>query len=241
MKQKQWLIVSVETDVEWPVRETEVRFRGHTLILRPDDEGNAADVRIMYDHPDSLLQAYETICRFLSTLSWRHGRPARVRLTQACSTPTLRLGKGGYGPPKLKDYRIAPGLATPSDPKVRIAVALYREAVSIRNPSYEFLGYFKIINTSYDKRPDQVKWINQTIPLLTDPKAKQRFSVLATSHADIGDYLYRSGRCAVAHAFNTPVVDPDEPKEVMRLMEDMPVARALAEYLIEKEYGITRT
>jgi len=50
--------------------------------------------------------------------------------------------------------------------------------------------------------------------------------------------LYASGRCAVAHAFNDPVVDPDDPKDVFRLSADMPVAKALAEHLIEHEYRI---
>jgi len=57
---------------------------------------------------------------------------------------------------------------------------------------------------------------------------------------DIGEYLYTSGRCAVAHASTTPVVDPDNPEDFLRLSADMPVLRALAEHIIINELGVPR-
>src|SRR5262249_54561977 len=101
-----------------------------------------------------------------------------------------------------------------------------------------FLGYFKIINTRYPDGAPQIAWINRTLPLLTDEAANKRVADLTATENDIGRYLYVSGRCAVAHAFNNPVVDPDNPEDLLRLGADMPVAKALAEYLIEHEYGI---
>ena len=61
---------------------------------------------------------------------------------------------------------------------------------------------------------------------------------LSASESDIGRYFYASGRCAVAHAFTDPMVDPEDPKDVFRLSADMPVAKALAEHLIEQQYRI---
>jgi len=46
-----------------------------------------------------------------------------------------------------------------------------------------------------------ISWINKTLPLLTERRAKERLSALAASTKNIGEYLYASGRCAVAHAF----------------------------------------
>jgi hypothetical protein len=57
-------------------------------------------------------------------------------------------------------------------------------------------------------------------------------------HRDIGEYLYESGRCAVAHAFNEPLVDPDDPDDTWRLTADLPVIKALAEHLIESQVGV---
>jgi hypothetical protein len=130
-------------------------------------------------------------------------------------------------------------LPVPPEPKARIALGLYREAVSVNSVPYEFLGYFKVINTRYDKgKTQQIPWINLTLPLLTDPAALKRLAELTSQCANVGEYLYYSGRCAVAHAWSDPVVDPDDPDDIMRLSSDMPVAKALAEYLIEHEYGL---
>ncbi len=232
-----WMIVTVETELEWPADETSVPFMGHTLILRPPDGDSAADVRLQYEHPQSEREALDTICRFLTALSWWHRRPARAGLRIGCTAP-MRGGKGGYGPPLRRNYQLPQAIQSPSDPEARIALALYREALSVQNTPYQFLGYFKIINVCYPTTKDQIAWINNTLPQLTDKTAKDRISELTASQNDIGDYLYYSGRCAVAHASTSPVVDPDNPDDVFRLSADMGVARALAEYLIENELGI---
>jgi hypothetical protein len=110
--------------------------------------------------------------------------------------------------------------------------------MSVENTPYEFLGYLKVVNICYRTSKDQKDWINRTLPLLTDERANHRISELTALHNDVGDYLYASGRCAVAHASPDDCVDPDNPEDVLRLSADMPVARALAEYLIEIELGV---
>jgi hypothetical protein len=50
--------------------------------------------------------------------------------------------------------------------------------------------------------------------------------------------LYEQGRCAVAHAFSDPIVDPDIPSEIGRLAEDLKIVKELAAIAIEKELGI---
>ncbi len=47
------------------------------------------------------------------------------------------------------------------------------------------------------------------------------------------------GRCAVAHAFHlNRVVNPDDPADLVRLSEDLPVIRELARIAIERELGV---
>lgn len=235
-----WMIVTVETELEWPAEETSVSFMGHTLILRPPDGDDAADVRLQYEHPESQLEAFETICRLLTALSWWHHRPARIRLRIDCTSPMRggNRGGGGYGPPLCKKYQLPKAMQLPADFKARMALALYREALSVQNPIYEFLGYFKIVNVYHRTPTAQIRWINCTLCRLTDRTATQRISALACSESDIGDYLYHSGRCAAAHGSGRSTVDPDKPDDVFRLGSDMPVAKALAEYLIERELGM---
>ena len=232
-----WMIITVDTELDWPSGETTVSFMERTLILRPPGDDAAPDVRLQYEHPDQQLEAFDTISRFLTAMSWWYRRPARARLRIECTAP-MRGGKVGLGPPLLKDFQLPEDIPSPSDQKARIALALYREALSVENVPYEFLGYFKIINVVLAAGKDQITWINNTIPHITGQRALTRISALANSQSDIGEYLYVSGRCAVAHASTTPVVDPDNPADLSRLSADMPVARALAEYLIENEFGI---
>ena len=71
------------------------------------------------------------------------------------------------------------------------------------------------------------------LPVLSDHLARKRLEELQKLHKDIGEYLYESGRCAVAHAFNRPLVDPDNPDDTQRLDADLPVIKALAEQMIE--------
>jgi hypothetical protein len=131
-------------------------------------------------------------------------------------------------------------MIAPTDERSIRAIAIYREALSIRNAPYEFLGYMKIINILFKQGNQQIGWINATLPLLTEKHARSRIDELKVTEADVGKYLYESGRCAVAHAFDVPVVNPDDPIDIFRLSADMPVARALAEYLIEHELVLQR-
>jgi hypothetical protein len=73
---------------------------------------------------------------------------------------------------------------------------------------------------------------------LTDFQALERLQALKADQTDIGRYLYVSGRCAVAHAFNEPLVNPEDPEDTVRLSRDLPLIRAFAEHLIEHELGV---
>ena len=233
------MIVTVENSALWPMEEATVDFMGNELILRPPTDKDAADVRMHYEHPEGRLHAFETILRFLSALSWSKRCPARARLRIECTAP-MRGGKGDNSPILCKGFAPA-NLKTPDDPKVRLATAIYREAKSVRNTLYEFLSYFKIINIVYHNGPLQKEWINNTISQLSDKKALDRIVQLKSLglESDIGTYLYESGRCAVAHAGVDPIVDPDNPNDFLRLSADMPVAKALAEYLMVNELGLS--
>jgi hypothetical protein len=234
---KKWMIVSVESQAFWPINETSIEFNGRTLILRPPNGDTSADIRTAYLHPGQLQNALETIFRFLSAVSWWDDRPVFAERRSSCSTSELRLGKTPTNP-ILCDNFSYPEIGVLDD-KSRLALALYREARSVRSIPYEFLGYFKIINIRYDNRTSQEDWINKTTPVLADEDAKNRLRELAYK-PNIGHYMFVSGRCAIAHASHNPVVCPDKPEDLFRLSSDMPVARALAEYIIRNELGIPR-
>ena len=83
-----------------------------------------------------------------------------------------------------------------------------------------------------------VKWINHHSTLLVDHQANEIIARLKAEHADLGAYLYESGRCAIAHANSGVIVDPDDYTDVQRLHSELPLMRALAIRLIELTLGV---
>lgn len=56
----------------------------------------------------------------------------------------------------------------------------------------------------------------------------------------MANYLYESGRCAIAHAYSEPVVNPENAEDLERLELDLPLMKELAEFAIKSEYGVVR-
>jgi len=176
------------------------------------------------------------IRRFLDALAWaergsireigtcggsaphRVGKPLRVRLVN----PTFHA-----------DY-----IPDVPDPKATLALALYRDGMSVNAIPFKFLAFYKIVNMLHAHGPEQVAWINDNVDKVYDPEAQERVSGLRAQGDDIGQYLYVQGRYAIAHTYSNPVVDPDDPAELRRLSRDLPVMKALAEHAVEREFGV---
>lgn len=134
----------------------------------------------------------------------------------------------------------------PRDPKAMLALALYREAKTVNSIPFSFLSYFKILNIFWKDKKDSegkneiVEGLRTMLPRLTDQEALERLTELSKREKDVPNYLYQSGRCAVAHAFAEPIVDPDDVADLRRLSQDMWVIQAVAEYLIETKLNVCR-
>jgi hypothetical protein len=123
--------------------------------------------------------------------------------------------------------------------KAKLALALYREWLSVNFMPYQFLGFFKVINVIRNSWRDQIEWIKENLQHVTEERAIARIAAIQATTPDVATYLYASGRCAVAHAFDqSNVVNPDEPADLIRLSEDLSVIRELARVVIEHEFGI---
>jgi hypothetical protein len=131
-----------------------------------------------------------------------------------------------------------PYLPSPSDPNARLSLALYRAGLSLNDPAYQCLSFFRIMNIFAASGPRQKAWISSALPLLKDGQATSRISEIATAHGDVADHLYHSNRCAVAHAGQGVTADPDDPTDIRRLVADLPLVQALAEYAVETEFKV---
>lgn len=226
----------IDTRIAWPSKETMLEFRGRKFHLLPETDDVARMIRVETDSGFTQADADKLILEFLSALSWSEQANALPTYGNWCTAP-LNIGKGTGASMIGKghfDY-----LPDPIDPKAKLAIALYREGLSVNLVPYQFLGFFKVINVIRDKGSAQKQWIKDNLQHVTDRTAIARISALQSSIPNVETYLYESGRCAVAHAFDqSNLVNPDDPADLTRLQKDLPVIRELARVAIEREFGI---
>ena len=236
-KPSKWLTLAVRGISSWPEYEYVQHYDGFDFLLLPETETAPTAIAIEVLPPLDYNSARAAVRRFLSAFTWVHGCAADDDFGIGSAYPG-GVGKN-EGPVRCSDRLFhIDYLPSTTDPKTRLCLALYREALGLTNHAYRFLGFYKLVNVLSQNWKKQVAWINAAIPKLSEPDAVARITELRKTESDLGHYLYVSGRCAVAHAFNDPVVDPDDPTDTQRLHADLPIAKALAELFIEVEHGI---
>jgi len=234
-----WWTFGLRLSPSWPAHDYFQEYDGHTFLLLPETETTDRAVSIEQIPPLTDLEANAAVRRFISALAWSTDQPIEISFGIGKHAPG-GIGKD-KGPIRTVDPRFyIDYLPVPANEKGRLCLALYREALGLENDAYAFLGFYKIINALFNRGTDQITWINREIGNLTDHRAKERLAQLGQTEKNIGDYLYVSGRCAVAHAFNEPVANPDDPADSIRLREDLVIMKALARHLIETELGIQK-
>ena len=237
-----WLNIDVKGGAIWPTEETTVEFGGHQLLLKPATKDTEQSIHIQLIDITN-LEALTLANRFLSVITW-------------CDDYAMENMYGWSGNPipvavPRRTREIGSSIAFPfyrsieENPKALLALALFREAKTINSIPYEFLGYFKILNIFWrdkyiNKKNEIVEGLKSKIPMLTTSSSKSRLIEIETEHKDVAEYLYKSGRCAIAHANIKPIIDPDDIADLHRLSRDMPVIKEIAELLMENELNITR-
>jgi hypothetical protein len=236
-----YVVFAVETSVAWTTADAAVLFEGRTLTVRPGSDTLYPTVVLKYepDTKEARAEAVAFMRRFLSSLSWAERFGIQVVMESGGGFP-IQLGRSDVHGVQVFGKWSADYLPEPTTSEARLALAFYREALILEHVSapYSFLGFFKILNIGLPNGKGQIDWTNVAIPNIKDHRAVERIAELQVSEPNLGEYLYASGRCAVAHAFADPVVNPDDSTDTLRLVRDLPVARALAEYFIETNLGV---
>jgi hypothetical protein len=235
-KQVNYLVVGLETGISWPMTPTDVPYAGDIFSLLPATADTYPCVALPFEAQHEYENALARMRRFLSALSWVHCADIREEEIRTGRLPHAILR------PRTVDSVISrfptDNLPEPTHPDARRALALFRQGLSVNSVPFQFLSFANVLNIRLADSKGQIQWINKNLSGLDDWDASKRLSDLQQSASDIGDYLYRSGRCAVAHANRVPVVDPDDPADWKRLRDDLPLMKALAQRFIEDEFGI---
>jgi len=233
-----WLKVGVRGSADWPKEETTLEFGGHKLLLKPATRETEQSVHIELQGISD-VDALTLINRFLSTLSWCDDQPMENRYGWS--------GNRSPAPVPRESRPIGSSIAFPfyrnlePDKKARLALALFREARTANSIPFEFLSYFKILNMFWKDGTTIIEGIRATLPKLKDELAISRLRALGNTERDVSAYLYESGRCAIAHAYADPIIDPDDVSDLRRLSEDLYIVKEIAERLIEVDLGVSRS
>jgi hypothetical protein len=242
-----WLNVGVRGGAAWPKQETTVEFGGHKLVLKPATRDTEQSVHIKL-RGISEVDALTLINRFLSILSWCDDQPMENRYGWAGNPAPVAVPRESRVTGSSIEFPF--NRHVEPNAKARLALALFREGRTIRSAPFEFLSYFKVLNIFWKdkwmtvdghRQNPLIEGIREMLPSLADPLAVDRARVLGVAEPDVAAYLYESGRCAVAHAYADPIVDPDDVSALRRLSEDMYIVKEIAESLIESELGVSRS
>ena len=195
---KGFLTLGINTAILWPSQEKVIDFRGQRLHLLPATDKLQRMIRAETTRNFTRKDADRLILEFLSALAWAEQRGIVPTFGTWCTAP-LDIGKEPADATGDGHFDYLPN---PPDPKAMRALVLYREGLSVNLVPYKVLGFFKVINTIRDSGADQKQWIRDNLQYVTDRKAIARIASIQNVEPDVANYLYVSGRCAVAHAFN---------------------------------------
>lgn len=234
-----WIVASIEQTVGWTDKPVTVEFGGKTLLLLPEDEKCLPAIALREDYSKD---SRKFIMEFISALCWGSRGSVRVESWSGSGHLTRTLKGRTFGQIKASTFKVD-YLPRPTDDRAKLALALYHEGASLQHVHipYSFLSFYKIVNlVSGIRGAPQEEWIRAHAGQLTDHRAKERLKELATQGVEIGNYIYNSCRCAIAHAGDprNPIIDPHNVDDLHRLSADLPIVIGLAEVALERELGV---
>jgi hypothetical protein len=235
----EWIVANVETASSWPINSQKVTYRGETIWIMPIMKDHFPAVAMKRPPGKSREECERLLLRFLSNLAWVEGAGFLVDGVGGGSlpNPTGRNKETGFSICDEFDLSYFP---EPASDKALLALALMREGRGLNHPGYSFLSFYRVLEVALGRGGSkQVAWINDQIASGLDHRAQSALDELRKRGVtDIGAHLYESGRCAMAHASQEPIIDPDDPSDARRLWSERPIMLTLAERAIEQELGV---
>ena len=240
-----WLVVAFESSVQDPSGQLHTEYDGMQLHIKPSQDEYCNLVSVFLEPEVSDREALTKINRFFSAMAWKddqmfitRGSIAGGALETDRETPRFNYREKKrypYGVISRFDFE---HLQVVRHPKQQLALALYREGLGADQGFYRFLSFYKIINILRDRVRQQAEWINNNLSKVWDYLGLERLRALQQRGIDIGDYLSGEGRCAIAHAFEQPIRDPDLPDDIYEIRSDTDLMKGLAQVAIEDELGV---
>lgn len=233
-----WVVIYIRSGGIWSLTRQRVEWRGQVLWIIPLMKDFYPAIAIKVPPGSNRRDCQEFLMRFLSVLSWVHDCGYIVAGMGGGSSPFPMVGHPETGFTACEEFRLC-YLPEPTDSRTQLALALMREGRALNHVAYAFLSFFRVLEVAIPKPAKRIKWVDASVATIKGPRVDSALAGLtARGIQNIGRHLYDSGRCAVAHATQPPIVDPDQPEDTRRLDAELPIMAALAQKAIEEELGI---
>jgi hypothetical protein len=234
----EWIVANIRTDGWWPVNAQKVMYRGEAVWILPVMKGFHPAVAMKVPQTKSRSECEKLLMRFISNLSWVEGRGFMVEGLGGGSLPAPMGRDKERGIPIGEEFDLS-YFPEPTSVEALRALALMREGRGLNHPAYAFLSFFRVLEVAFSDSKRRQKWVSDNTGSVHGHGVADALAGLRLKGVtDIGAHLYESGRCAIAHANRTPIVDPDDPADTRRLQSELPIMMALAQKAIEEELGI---
>lgn len=233
-----WVCLGVSPLTAWPVKPQSVMFAGQLIWIVPTTLEAHAGVAL--DVPAGLErdEAEAILYRFLSVLSWREEIPLTVADRSGGNLPRM-MGLNNDKPSPPREAFDFIELMCPDEENTRLALAFMREGRGINHFGYAFLSFWRVLEVAFPNTRARVDWMAQTLPNLEGSGVAKALASLAEQGVvDVGRHLFESGRCAIAHANGQPIINPDDPRDARRLMNELPLVKELAIRAMNDRFGI---
>ncbi len=230
-----WIVATLTTGIPWPVKTHKVAYLGQDFWIIPPTHNTGPAVAMRVER-DTTSEHRTQMMRFLSALSWAKGSGVRVGGLGGGSMPFLSSGTGTGGYVLTADF-VVRDLPEPNA-QGQIALALMREARGLNHSAYSFLTFYRVLEAALPKGRARGAWITDALEKLEGQAKEALGKVKARGVDDVGAYIQRARRQAIAHAAEQPIMDPDDYSVVHELYEELPLIQGLAERAIEEILGI---
>jgi hypothetical protein len=234
----EWIVANIQTTSAWPVKSQKVTYRGEAFFIVPIMRGYFPAVAMKVPKGKSRAECEKLVMRFVSNLAWVEDQGLIVDGLGGGSLPAPMGRDKERGLSICEEFDLS-YFPEPTSVRALLALALMREGRGLNHPAYAFLSFFRVLEVAFQNGRDRLAWVSANAATVKGFRVREALAELAKKGVtDIGKHLFESGRCAVAHANRTPIVDPDDPADMRRMSSELPIMRALAEKAIEEELGV---
>jgi hypothetical protein len=231
-----------------------IQFEGREVVwhalgssepfLREPSYPYAPTVTALMTTADTDDELFALILRFCSAVSYefeagigvdRHGGDGEPDAFHPAVSRQAKATIGGLIVPAPKAIAVA------NEDRLRLALALYREALSVSSSYFAFVGFWSVVQAVHngDERAVDAFFNQETagvasvanyVASVLQQKSRQPLPTDFATH-------FRDGRDAIAHVIryhgNMTHINPDEPGDRLRLDADIWFLRALARRAID--------